>query len=401
MARVVIETLTKAYGHATAVDSLDLVVAEGEFVALLGPSGCGKTTTLRCVAGLDRPTRGRISIGQDVVDDPARHQHVSPAKRQIGMVFQSYALWPHMTVAANVSYPLRMRHVRRAEIGPKVAAALEMVGLAGYAGRPATALSGGQQQRVALARALVGEPRLLLFDEPLSNLDARLRTAMRDELRATHQRVGTTSIYVTHDQDEAVTLADRVVVMSGGRIQQVGTPREVYWQPVSKMVADFVGFDNFLSGKAIARRDGQLRVAIEGGTQLWCADHADVAIGGGVQVAIRSTAVLFGAEPAKPAGAQPGLPKPNVITGQITDRMYLGDSVEYLIDLGASQLKVLARVADLAAHWPAQQQPQPGDQLTVVIPQRSIACLPVPAAAAPVPAEPSTHESKETESVRS
>src|SRR5690625_1421616 len=229
MAKVTIDSLEKRYAPKAppAVPSLDLDIEEGEFLTLLGPSGCGKTTTLRCVAGLERPTGGRVSIGGQIVDDPARGVHVPPNKRDIGMVFQSYALWPHMTVATNVGYPLRMRKVSIKERAKRVRDVLELVGLEEYSTRMATDLSGGQQQRVALARALVADPRLLLFVEPLSNLDARLRQDMRAELREMHRRVGTTSIYVTHDQEEAVSLSSRIVLLNKGKIEQVGTPREI------------------------------------------------------------------------------------------------------------------------------------------------------------------------------
>jgi iron(III) transport system ATP-binding protein len=237
-----------------AIDGLDLEIHDGEFFVLLGPSGCGKTTTLRCIAGLEDPTAGRISMGGKLVADPARGIFVPPDKRAIGMVFQSYALWPHMTVFDNVAYPLKHRHkgLSRHELAREVDEALALVGLRGLESRGPAELSGGQQQRVALARAVVARPRLLLFDEPLSNLDAQLRQRLRQDLRRVHEKTGRTSIYVTHDQAEALTLADRVAVMRAGRLEQLGAPTEIFLSPATRFVAEFVGFDNLLPGVVAA-----------------------------------------------------------------------------------------------------------------------------------------------------
>jgi iron(III) transport system ATP-binding protein len=232
-----------------AVDDVSFRIAAGEIVVLLGPSGCGKTTTLRCIAGLEHPTSGTISIGPDVVSAPERGVNVPPRLRNIGMVFQSYAVWPHMTVKQNVAYPLRHRKVARADIDRRCAEVLDLVGLAEYAGRPVTQLSGGQMQRVALARALVYQPQLLLLDEPLSNLDAKLRLRLRDELRRIIKEAGVTALYVTHDQAEAVVLGDRIGVMEQGKLMQMSPPVELYNKPANLFVANFTGVSNLLKGK--------------------------------------------------------------------------------------------------------------------------------------------------------
>jgi len=264
---VVLEAVGRHFGEVKAVDRISLSVAHGEFVTLLGPSGCGKTTTLRMVAGLERNDTGRISIGERVLSDASVALFVPPDLRQLGMVFQSYAIWPHMTVFDNVAYPLRVRRTARAEIERKVAAALRLVEMERFAERPAPALSGGQQQRVAIARALVFEPAVLLLDEPLSNLDARLRAQMGDEFRALQRRLKITTIYVTHDQGEAMALSDRVVVMQHGRILQIGAPETVYQRPANREVADFFGAPNLIEAKVAACRptdDGDYLLAVEG-----------------------------------------------------------------------------------------------------------------------------------------
>jgi len=247
-AGVTIDHVTFSYGGAPVLDDVSLEIAEGEFFAFLGPSGSGKTTLLRLIAGFGRPTRGRILIGgRDVTRLP-------PWERHLGMVFQSYALWPHMTVAKNVAFGLEQRRLPRAEIARRVKEALALVGLADYAERRPAQLSGGQQQRVALARTLVIEPEVLLLDEPLSNLDAKLRTDMRAEIRALQRKLRLTAIYVTHDQEEANAIADRLAVLDGGRIQQVGTPLALYDNPANRFVAAFLGTTNLIEGEI--RADG-------------------------------------------------------------------------------------------------------------------------------------------------
>lgn len=275
MNRVVIKDLHKHFTSRDlvvtvprrgAINGLDLTIRDGEFFVLLGPSGCGKTTTLRCIAGLEEPTAGAISIGDQVVVDGDRAIFVPPHRREVGMMFQSYALWPHMTVFQNVAYPLRhqRRHLGQKAVAEQVARTLAIVGLEGYEGRQPTQLSGGQQQRVALARALAAQPRLLLFDEPLSNLDAQLRARLRMDLRRVHDETGGTSIYVTHDQAEALALADRVAIMKFGQLEQLGPPREIFLSPASRFVAEFVGYENILPGTVVTAADGVARFRPDG-----------------------------------------------------------------------------------------------------------------------------------------
>lgn len=251
------------HGNAVkAVDGVSLTVLPGELVVLLGPSGCGKTTLLRCVAGLETADSGRISVGGRAVYSSVDGVDVGPNQRQLSMIFQSYALWPHMTVFSNVAYPLRCRGVKRkAELTPRVERALSSVGLAGLGGEYPGTLSGGQQQRLALARALVTDPAVLLFDEPLSNVDAKVRHQLREEIKTMHQRVGFAALYVTHDQDEALSLATRIAVLDGGRMVQVGTPEEIYQQPATSYVAEFVGRANTLKAEVVEAAHGQVVVS--------------------------------------------------------------------------------------------------------------------------------------------
>ncbi|MGH3416479.1 MAG: ABC transporter ATP-binding protein, partial [Actinocrinis sp.] len=274
--------------HANAVDGIDLEIPEGKLVTLLGPSGCGKTTTLRVIAGLERADAGLVEIGGKVVSDPARGIFVGAHKRPIGIVFQSYAIWPHMTVIDNVLFPLRVSrpHPPRAEMRKAAMAALDMVGLADFAERPAPALSGGQQQRVALARALVREPQVLLLDEPLSNLDKGLRGRMRDEIRAVQQRLGITTVFVTHDQDEALAVSDEVVVMNGGRIVEQGLPHEIYTYPRDGFTARFLGVSNSLDGVVEHIGPSGAKVSL-GVHAMMCARPGDAAVGDRVSVFMR------------------------------------------------------------------------------------------------------------------
>ncbi len=257
-----ISGLTKVFGTSTAVDGVTLRIRAGEMVALLGPSGCGKTTTLRMIAGLVEPTEGDVLIGG------ARVTHIPVHRRNIGMLFQNYALFPHLSVAENVAFGLQMRGLAKAAIRPKVETALTLVQLGDYTDRLPSALSGGQQQRVALARAIVIEPTLLLLDEPLGALDRNLRESMQVEIRQIQKRLGITAVLVTHDQEEALTMADRVVIMRDGKLEQVGTPEEIYSRPASRFVASFIGASNFLRGSVAGRYGDQSQVKLSGGGQV-------------------------------------------------------------------------------------------------------------------------------------
>ncbi len=263
-----VDGLDKSFGKIHAVDNLSFDARRGEFLTLLGPSGCGKSTTLRLIAGLERPDAGEIQVEGRVVTSPRRGVFVPPEKRGMGMVFQSYAVWPHMTVYENVAFPLRVRRRPAAEVKARVTQVLEIIGLGGMADRPAPDLSGGQQQRVALGRALVSDPALLLLDEPFSNLDARLREGMRVEMGQLQRRLGLTTIFVTHDQTEAMMLSDRIFVMNAGRIEQTGTPRDVYEHPASRFVMDFLGRINYLNAFVARLESGLLGARMGNGTEV-------------------------------------------------------------------------------------------------------------------------------------
>ncbi|HEX7006822.1 MAG TPA: ABC transporter ATP-binding protein [Alphaproteobacteria bacterium] len=340
--------LVKAFpgkdGPVTVIDGVSFRVPEGQCYALLGPSGCGKTTTLRCVAGLETASSGRIEIAGTVVSDLEAGIFVPVHERPIGMVFQSYAIWPHLDVFENVAYPLRVQRPRvsRAEIEERVADVLALVGMAALARRPATQLSGGQQQRVALARALVRRPALLLLDEPLSNLDARLRVTMRNELAEMIDRVGVTALYVTHDQAEAFALADRIAVMNAGRIVQEGTPREIYARPRASFIAEFLGAANLLSGRIAERSDcGVASVAIEGfGGRLLFETSAPA--GAPVDLVLRPEHLVVST--CKPDDDA------NVLAGRIDKISFLGSVIECVVatDGGPSLRAIATADVDLA-----------------------------------------------------
>src|SRR5262247_2863260 len=270
-----------------AVDGVSFSVPAGEIVVLLGPSGCGKTTTLRCVAGLEHPTGGEIAIGGKVVSSPGRGILVPPRLRDLGMVFQSYAVWPHMTVRQNVIYPLKHRKLSREEAGRKVEEVLALVGLSEYTDRPVVALSGGQMQRVALARSIIYHPQLLLLDEPLSNLDAKLRLRLRDDLRRIIKQTGITALYVTHDQSEAVVLGDRIGVMRDGRLLQLAPADEIYNRPADLFVANFTGASNLFAGRVVERNGEFATVETASGDHLTTWLAATVQSNEAVQVAVR------------------------------------------------------------------------------------------------------------------
>jgi ABC-type Fe3+/spermidine/putrescine transport system ATPase subunit len=335
-AQIEVEDLVIRYGTVEAVRSIRFTVARGELVTLLGPSGCGKTTTLRAIAGLETPSAGEIRIAGLSVFSSASRVNVPAEKRDISMVFQSYAIWPHMSVFDNVAYPLRVRRMSRREIDEKVQRALEQVQLSAVARRSASKLSGGQQQRVALARAVVFSPTVLLLDEPLSNLDARLRAEMRVEIRELRRRLGITAVYVTHDQEEALAISDRVIVMHAGVIEQNGTPSEIYNAPRNAFVADFVGSANLIRGR-IRRdmgEDGVIVLQTPGGRLVHGVDRNRTAATEGV-FAIRIAYPVLSRE--KPGGAR------NVWPTRITRRVFLGDSIEYLVDWEDAGLVVRTR----------------------------------------------------------
>jgi ABC-type Fe3+/spermidine/putrescine transport system ATPase subunit len=266
-----VRNLAAAYGARTVIENLSFTVYEGEHVSLLGPSGCGKTTMLRCIAGLETPVGGDITIGSDTVFSASRRINLPPERRMLSMVFQSYAIWPHMTVFENVAYGLRSRGLRGAAVRDKVEQALQTVGMSEYIARSATALSGGQQQRVAFARSYATSPRAMLLDEPLSNLDARMRAQMRDELKDLQRASNVATVYVTHDQEEAMAMSDRIIVMREGRIEQIGAPLDIYNQPRSRFVADFIGAANIVAGHLANTTDGSAPVLQVGEVSLHCA----------------------------------------------------------------------------------------------------------------------------------
>ena len=328
---VALDHLSKNFGTEAAVNDINLDVKEGEFVTLLGPSGCGKTTTLRCIAGLERPDGGEIRIGGDTVAAPERGFHLNPEDRNIGMVFQSYAVWPHMTVFDNVAYGLRVRRTGAEVIKERTGKALELVGLPHLSDRYATKLSGGQRQRVALARAIVYEPRVILFDEPLSNLDAKLREQMRIELVRLQKEVGITSIYVTHDQSEALVMSDRVVVINNGLIQQIGDPQTIYARPANTFVANFIGVANLMQG-VVRGRDGDycdVEIALSEGRaplRLRAAGGKGAAAGQKVTLSLRPEDIDIHFE--KPAD------NGNLFEGEVTDTVYLGSLLECRAKVG-------------------------------------------------------------------
>ena len=326
MSEVRIEHVFKRFGDVTAVSDFDLTVKDGEFVSLLGPSGCGKTTSLRMIAGFERATEGEIYIGDHCVSSHIKNTFVPPEKRDIGMVFQSYAVWPHMTVTENVAYPLKIQKVPKEERAARVAEMLKLVHLDEYGSRYPHQLSGGQQQRVALARALVMRPGLLLLDEPLSNLDAKLRESMRFEISSIQKELGITVIYVTHDQSEAMTMSDRVVVMSRGVIQQIGTPYEIYRNPANKMVADFIGLVNFVEGE----EQGD-RVYISG-TGVSFPNTSGIT--GSATIAVRPENITM----SRTSGT---------IEGTLVHRFYLGDAVDYRVQCKHHVIRVIVKGAEL------------------------------------------------------
>lgn len=345
-----VDSIEKTFKETKAVDNVSFGLPHGEFLTLLGPSGCGKTTTLRAIAGFESIDAGRIVIDGVVVSDPAQGINIAPENRRFGMVFQSYAVWPHMTVAQNVVYGLHNMKLSRSETKERVQRVLKMVGLEREIDRPATLLSGGQQQRVALARAIVYEPKVLLFDEPLSNLDAKLRERMRIELRRLQAELGITSVYVTHDQEEAMVVSDRVIVMEKGCIRQIGTPQEIYDRPVSRYVAQFIGSANIFPARVREADGAGRRVFVdaqvgEGTLPLRAVFHQQqiprAGSNGFVCIRNESIAVVEADAPQEPGR--------NAIAGVVQRRINMGSYMEFLVQAGGHEIIVRAPRANAIA----------------------------------------------------
>ena len=354
MVSVTLENVTKRFGSVVALDRASFEIEKGEFFFLLGPSGCGKTTLLRLIAGFYQLEGGRILFDdRDMTDVP-------PHERNTGMVFQNYALWPHMSVAKNVEYGLRVKKVSPEERTERVDRALKMVQMDAYAIRFPNQLSGGQQQRVALARALVIEPDVVLLDEPLSNLDARLRLEMREQIQTLHKEIGITMIYVTHDQKEALSMANRVAVMQMGKVVQVGEPRHLYSRPVSEFVADFIGEINFLSGEVVDV-DPLIRVQTAVGLIRGRVGYEEIQRGDRVLCAVRPEALdLLDGEPSR---------SDNVVSGQVSDLIYLGDVEQYCVGLeGGTRFKVVE-------YNPLKQKAEIGDRVRLRFSQDAVVIL--------------------------
>jgi ABC-type Fe3+/spermidine/putrescine transport system ATPase subunit len=363
-----IQNLYKIFTPVVAVNHLNLDIRQSEFFTLLGSSGCGKTTTLRLVGGLEKLDGGEIYLGEKCLASQSQRLFVKPEKRDMGMVFQSYALWPHMTVFENVVYPLKLRGIKGAEAEKKVAEVLALVGLAGLGERQAPALSGGQQQRVALARALVFSPKVLLLDEPLSNLDAQLREEMRRELKSLQRRLHITVLFVTHDQIEALSLSDRIAIMKAGQLEQVGTPEEVYFRPATPFVRDFLGKTFLLPGKIVQVNDHRITVEVQQAgaaplaierTHLPSSGNGLPAVGQAVMVAIRPEKVALWGK--APEGCQ------NLIPADLQFVQFLGDRYEYTVALG-SESRVLVS--------PAAQRLSAGEKIFLELKSEGITLWP-------------------------
>jgi iron(III) transport system ATP-binding protein len=366
-----VEQLTKLYPAtdgktAGGVQSASFDIAEGELFTLLGPSGCGKTTTLRAIAGLETPSAGKITIAGREVFNSHTGKNIALHNRELGMVFQSYAIWPHMSVFENAAYPLRVSRTLRfsqAEITRKTNDVLERVGLGAFASRPATQLSGGQQQRLALARALAREPRLLLLDEPLSNLDAQLREQMRIELKRLQRQTGVTAVYVTHDQTEALAISDRIAVMREGRISQIGKPNDIYNRPNSEFVANFIGRSNLIRG-AVAQDTAceELGIVNTASGDIACFFPDALASRTNVAVLVRPENIGI----AKTGSMDVAVSSENRLTGKVLRETYLGETVEYLLSAGTAEILVRAASSGVA----------PGDEVDLFFSARHCVAIP-------------------------
>ena len=333
MAFIEIQNLFKRFKKVVAINRIQLEVDKGEMLTLLGPSGCGKTTTLRCIAGLEKPDEGDIVIdGKPMLSQG----FVQPSKRGIGMVFQNYAVWPHMKVYNNIVYGLKIQKMSRQQMNEKAQKVLELVGLSGLEDRYPAQLSGGQQQRVALARALVTNPKVLLLDEPLSNLDAKLREELRFEIKSLVRRMGITSVYVTHDQAEAMVISDRIAVMESGNVVQIGTANEIYEKPANKFVADFIGTMNFMPGEVVEVLPDEAGVYIrtEFSEKILCTTSGNTAASAGEEVyaSIRPEDVEVYTEPPQA--------RENVFKGTIAHRAYLGNFLYFFVSVNDTMIRV-------------------------------------------------------------
>jgi len=333
MSRVVLENLSKSFGEVNVVNDISLEIIDHEFLSFLGPSGCGKTTTLRMIAGFDMPTAGEIFIGDRLVSSAEKKVFVPPEDRNVGMVFQNYAVWPHMDVFKNVAYPLKISKVKSADIRDRVMRVLSLVKLKGMESRYPHQLSGGQQQRVALARALIMEPDVMLLDEPLSNLDAKLREEMRFEIKDIQRRIGVTIIYVTHDQAEAMAMSDRILLLHEATVQQLGTPRELYERPENQFAADFIGLINFLRIELISKGDGLYARFLNADDDTpFDINYRPEQLSPGMQ---RVFAV-------RPENVKLVSPQEGHVTGKVRKKVYLGNILDYRIVLGKEEIRVEA-----------------------------------------------------------
>lgn len=357
--------LTKVYpGGIVAVDDLSLNIRQGEFVTLLGPSGCGKTTTLRMIAGFEIPTQGRVALaGEDVTDLP-------PYQRQVNTVFQDFALFPHMSVAENVGYGLRVAGVAKSDIAGQVYDALNMVDLYAKADERPGQLSGGQKQRVALARALIRKPKVLLLDEPLSSLDAKLREAMQVELKHLHEKLGLTFVLVTHDQTEAMVMSDRVVVMKEGRIVQSGTPTELYDHPVSAYVADFLGNSNMISGRVLVADKGGVSIGFDNGDLRSLLDGSSLSVGEMATLSIRPEKTKFLADgETAPEGH-------NVLSGTVRDCLFQGNVIRIGMDLDIGTEALFIVEVHLSSKANRSAMPLPGSRAAVAVDPHNVSVFP-------------------------